>query len=147
MRVLLPNGVAHRVLATHVGWFLTEGDYHEVLITPESEGRGSMWVCTDRVKLDLNDPTTRRLLECTSDGSSASSSGGSNSASKSSSSASSTDSSASSDSNSLDLDAILTRLSGSMSGHVSDMGWKLLAHAERDILDLVAEVKRLRARE
>jgi hypothetical protein len=34
-----------------------------------------------------------------------------------------------------------------MSGHVSDMGWKLLAHAERDILDLVAEVKRLRARE
>lgn len=148
MRVFT-GGSPHRVLATHVGCFLEEGDYHEVLVTPEAEGGRAAWVSTDRVTLDLDDPTTRRLLECLTlndllRGGDASSSGSSKSGFRSDSSSSSTSSSPSSASNSLDIEAIRERLEGSMSGHVSDMGWKLLTHAERDILDLIAEVRRLR---
>ena len=151
MRVLV-GSTPHRVLDTHVGCFLADGDYHEVLLAPETEGGSVRWLSTDYVTLDRDDPTTRRLLECLNpddaphDGSS-SSSGSSNSDCRSSSSSSSTSSSPSSDANSLDVEAIQERLEGSMSGHVSDMAWKLLAHAERDILDLIAEVRRLRGRE
>ena len=150
MRVLV-GATPHRVISTHVGCFLADGDYHEVLLAPETDGESVRWLSTDYVTLDLDDPTTRRLLECLtqndpSHGGDAASSGSSKSGFKSSSSSSSTSSSPSSESNSLDLEAIRERLEGSMSGHVSDMGWKLLAHAERDILDLIAEVRRLRGR-
>ena len=96
-------------------------------------------------------PKSRRLSECPSQndaprGEPASSSGASNSGCRLRSSSSSTSSSLFSTDNSLDVEAILERLQGSMSGHVSDMGWKLLTHAEQDILDLIAEVRRLRGR-
>ena len=150
MRVFMANA-PYRVLATHVGCFLEDGDYHEVLIAPEVEGAGALWINADRAVIDREDPTTRRLLECPTPndaphGGCESSSGGPNSDFRSPSSSSSISSSPFSSDNSLDVEAILERLQGSMSGHVSDMGWKLLTHAERDILDLVAEVKRLRGR-
>lgn len=151
MRVLV-GATPHRVLATHVGCFLADGDYHEVLISPEMEEGRARWISTDYTTLDLEDPTTRRLLECLtqndpSHGGDAPSSGSSKSGFRSDSSSSSTSSSPSSAFNSLDVEVIRERLEGSMSGHVSDMAWKLLTHAERDILDLIAEVRRLRGRE
>ena len=44
----------------------------------------------------------------------------------------------------LDLDALEERLRSSVENHPSDAAWHLLAHAERDILALVAEVRHLR---
>jgi hypothetical protein len=44
----------------------------------------------------------------------------------------------------LDIDALVERLRSSVENHPSDAAWHLLAHAERDILDLVREVARLR---
>jgi len=49
-----------------------------------------------------------------------------------------------SDHDPLDLDALVERLRSSVENHPSDAAWHLLAHAERDILALVAEVCRLR---
>jgi hypothetical protein len=47
----------------------------------------------------------------------------------------------------LDLDALEERLRSSVENHPSDAAWHLLAHAERDILALVKEVRRLRDEE
>lgn len=44
----------------------------------------------------------------------------------------------------LDIDALVERLRSSVENHPSDAAWHLLAHAERDILALVKEVRRLR---
>lgn len=157
------RGVPARVLDVHVGWFLAEGDYYEVLVLAKHDGARPEWALGKYVTLDHDDLATRSIIEWTnhvskappsadasSSGSSTSSSRPPSSSSSKTSSPSSTEKSSApsgSSSSEVDLDAVLERLAGSMSGHVSDMGWKLLAHAERDIQALVNEVRRLRARD
>jgi hypothetical protein len=159
---VLVRGAPARVLDVHVGWFLSEGDYYELLVVEARDGAHPEWVLEKYIAFDHADRATRSILEWTSHVSKAlpsadeSSSASSTSSSRSSSSPSSTTCSPSSSerssrpavdtSSEVDLDAILERLDGSMSGHVSDMGWKLLTHAERDICILVEEVRRLRNR-
>lgn len=145
MGVTLGGGV-FRVLKVHHGDFLEDGDYVELLLCEEAEDAQPTWMLPRYVTVLADDPVTRSLLACPDASSSLSSTSPSRSGSCSSgtpSSASSSWSAATADAG-LDIDAVVERLRASVENHPSDAAWHLLAHAERDILDLVKEVRRLR---
>ncbi len=147
MAVSLGGGVL-RVLKAHRGDFLEADDHVELLVCAEEEGATPSWVLPRYVTVLLDDPTTRSLLawhyddapsSCSTSSSRrpCSSSGRTSSASSSSSCSTAADSG-------VDIDALVERLRSSVENHPSDAAWHLLAHAERDILALVKEVRRLR---
>ena len=146
MAVSVGGGVL-RVLKVHRGDFLEADDHVELLVCAEEEGATPSWVLPRYVTVLLDDPTTRSLLAWYCDDAPSSSS---TSPSRRPSSSSGRTSSASSSSSTcaadevLDIDALVERLRSSVENHPSDAAWHLLAHAERDILALVKEVRRLR---
>ncbi len=58
------RGRPARLLDVHVGWFLAEGDYYELLVV-EGEARPE-WVLEKHITLDTDDLATRSILEWTS---------------------------------------------------------------------------------
>jgi len=143
------GGKLMRVLAVHRGDYLEPDDHAELLVCLAEEDARPEWVMPRYATVLLDDPTTRSLVSWYADAPSFSSTPPSRPASSSSSGGSSGRSSVSSTSSGterdpLDLDALVERLRSSVENHPSDAAWHLLAHAERDILLLVKEVRRLR---
>ena len=146
MAVSIGGGLL-RVLKVHHGDFLEADDHVELLVCAEEEGATPSWVMPRYVTVLLDDPTTRSLLAWYCDDAPSSSSTSPSrrlcSSSGKTSSASSSSSAGTADAG-VDIDALVERLRSSVENHPSDAAWHLLAHAERDILDLVQEVRRLR---
>lgn len=134
------------MLKVHRGDFLEADDHVELLVCLEQEGATPSWVLPRYVTLLLDDPTTRSLLAWYDDAPSSSSTSPSRRSASSSGRTSlpcSSSNAATADAG-VDIDALVERLRSSVENHPSDAAWHLLAHAERDILDLVKEVRRLR---
>ena len=137
------GGPLLRVLRVYEGDFL-EGSYTELLVVEEDEHATPWWVQPRYVTSVGDDLANRSIEEWLAARSTTSLTLASRSHSSSFGTTSSPSFESSSSARPLDLHAIVERIRESMSKHPSDAAWYLLAHAERDILDLVDEVKRLR---
>jgi hypothetical protein len=60
------RGKPARLLDVHVGWFLAEGDYYELLVVEAGENPRPEWVLEKHITLDTDDLATRSILEWTS---------------------------------------------------------------------------------